>query len=172
MSYKIKVDLETINGVVEAPTYATMGASGADVVANTIVKAFKGYKEVEPEKLKRMQETFAREGVLNLRPYERVLVGTGIKVHHIPEGCEIQVRSRSGVTLKRGLIVANSPGTVDSDYKGEIGVIIYNSTPYLNPITKGEKIAQLVLAAVYKMDFGDTDSSKIRGEGGFGSTGQ
>lgn len=164
----------TLSEGVELPTYATEGSSGADIVANSIIKAYKGCVEVGPEKLEAMKETFKREGKIKLRPHERVLFGTGVKINSMNSKFEIQVRPRSGLSLKRGLLVANSPGTVDSDYRGEIGVILYNSTPFLNVVEKGEKIAQIVLSPVHKINF-DTNSSSTstsRGEGGFGSTGK
>ena len=87
---------------------------------------------------------------------------------------ELQVRSRSGMTLKQGLIVANQPGTIDEDYRGTIGVILMNSTPFLSEIKKGERIAQIVPGYVpaYKIDFTEEVTETERGNKGFGSSGK
>lgn len=105
-------------------------------------------------------------------PGERKLVGTGIFLE-IEEGYEAQVRTRSGLALKRGLVVLNSPGTIDSDYRGEVGVIIYNASAGPQVINAGERIAQLVFAKVEKAEFEEVKevSETERGVGGFGSTG-
>ena len=132
---------------VEAPKRQTDGSSGLDVTAVRVLAVYKGDREIEPEKLLKVQEGFERTGYIKLRSLERILFGTGIKAN-MQKGTEIQVRPRSGMTLKRGLAVLNSPGTVDSDYREEIGVILYNSTPFLNKVIKGERIAQLCLNIV------------------------
>lgn len=114
----------------------------------------------------------AEDGVLN--PGEFKLVKTGLSVE-IPYGYEIQVRPRSGIALKYGVTVLNSPGTIDSDYRGEIGVILINHNTLPYAIIKGERIAQLVLCPVEKVQWLATDTlgtSTKRGEKGFGSTGK
>lgn len=162
---------------VENPEYATAGASGMDVTAHKILTVYRGNKEISPENLERVRKGFEERGVLNVRAWERVLLGTGIKLE-LPENLEAQVRPRSGNALKRGLTVLNSPGTIDSDYQGEVGVILFNSSPFLAEINKGERIAQLVLAKVEKPSrmFIDENTHKAleteRSTGGFGSTGK
>ena len=158
----------------DLPKYETELSSGMDVTAFKILKVFRGDREIDPENLLKVQEGFNERGYIKLRSLERILFGTGLKVE-LPADTEIQVRSRSGVALKRGLSVLNSPGTVDADYTGEIGVILYNSTPFLNQVDRGERIAQLVVAKVerptiYKMGI-DEISETDRGSGSYGSTG-
>ncbi|WP_300362377.1 dUTP diphosphatase [Fusobacterium sp.] len=140
----VKVVLE--EGV-QKPVYMTEGSAGMDVRAN--IK--------EP---------------ITLGSLERVLVPTGIKME-IPVGYEVQVRPRSGLALKYGISMANTPGTIDSDYRGEIGVIMINLSKEDFVITPGERIAQLVLGKVYQMDLVEGELSQTeRGEGGFGHTGK
>ena len=109
-----------------------------------------------------------------LGPGDRALVPTGIVVV-IPEGYEGQVRSRSGLALKRGLVVLNAPGTIDSDYRGELGVILHNTSKVTAGVSAGDRVAQLVIAKVdapilTKTTFEEV-SETTRGQGGFGSTG-
>ena len=128
------------------PAYATPEAAGMDVVA-------------------------AED--LDLAPGTRHAVATGFKVA-IPDGFEIQVRPRSGLAYKYGVTVPNTPGTIDSDYRGELKILMINhgSDPF--PVRRGERIAQLVPAAVTKADFDEVDEldATTRGSGGFGSTGR
>jgi dUTP pyrophosphatase len=128
------------------PSYATAGAAGLDVVA---------------------AET------LTLPPGERHAVATGFAIA-IPEGFEVQVRPRSGLALKHGITCLNTPGTIDSDYRGEVKVILANlgSEPF--EIVRGERIAQLVPAPVQRARFTEVESldDTERGAGGFGSTGR
>ena len=128
------------------PAYATPGAAGMDVVA-------------------------AED--LDLQPGQRHAVATGFRVA-IPYGYEIQVRPRSGLAFKHGITVPNTPGTIDSDYRGELKVLLINhgSDPF--PIRRGERIAQLVPAPVQKAAFAEVDEldETGRGAGGFGSTGR
>jgi len=110
----------------------------------------------------------------NLQPGERYLVPTGLKVA-IPFGYEGQVRPKSGLALKKGITVLNTPGTVDSPYRGEVGVILINQDAYSTyEIKKGEKIAQMVFSKVEEAEFKVVPSldETTRGKGGFGSTGQ
>jgi dUTP pyrophosphatase len=128
------------------PTYATPGAAGMDIVA-------------------------AED--LDLAPGERHAVATGFKVA-IPDGYEIQVRPRSGLALKHGISVPNTPGTIDSDYRGELKVIVINHGLEPFAIRRGERIAQIVPAAVTQARFDEVEEldETHRGAGGFGSTGR
>ena len=127
-------------------------------------------------------ETIASAGVdlkaaineqLTLAPLERGIVGTGLKIA-LPEGYEAQVRPRSGLAAKHGITVLNAPGTIDADYRGEIGVILVNLSNESFTIQPGERIAQLVLAKYEQIQWELTESLSVtdRGEGGFGSTGK
>lgn len=143
---KVTVKIILADGV-QKPIYMTEGSAGMDVRAN--IK--------EP---------------ITLGSLERVLVPTGIKME-IPMGYEVQVRPRSGLALKHGISMANTPGTIDSDYRGEIGVIMINLSKEDFVINPGERIAQLVLGKVYQMDLVEGELSVTeRGEGGFGHTGR
>lgn len=143
---KVTVKITLTDGV-QKPMYMTEGSAGMDVRAN--IK--------EP---------------ITLGSLERVLVPTGIKME-IPMGYEVQVRPRSGLALKHGISMANTPGTIDSDYRGEIGVIMINLSKENFVINPGERIAQLVLGKVYQMDLVEGELSVTeRGEGGFGHTGR
>jgi dUTP diphosphatase len=132
---------------VELPVYASVGSSGADVRAHL-------------------------KQALVLPPGRSVLVPTGLRFA-IPEGYEIQVRPRSGLALKFGITVLNTPGTIDADYRGELGIILINhgTEPFL--ITPGMRIAQLVLAPVVQAQFilSDNLAATERSAGGFGHTG-
>ena len=107
-----------------------------------------------------------------LRPGERLLVPTGL-VLEIPPGWEGQVRPRSGLALRHGIGVVNAPGTIDSDYRGEVAVILINLGEAPFPLKRGDRIAQLVVAPVARVEWEEADSlaESERGEGGFGSTG-
>ena len=107
-----------------------------------------------------------------LKPLDRALVKTGLFLE-IPAGYEAQVRPRSGLALKKGITVLNSPGTIDADYRGEVGVILVNISNQPFVINDGERIAQLVFAKVEQAEFLEVEqlSSTERGAGGFGSTG-
>ena len=107
-----------------------------------------------------------------LNPQERLLVATGLFIE-LPEGYEAQVRPRSGLALKHGITVLNSPGTIDADYRGEIGVILVNLGREDFVIQPGERVAQAVLAKYERISWEETQqlSETTRGDGGFGSTG-
>ena len=109
---------------------------------------------------------------LILQPGERHAVATGFAIE-IPRGYEVQVRPRSGLALKHGITVPNTPGTIDSDYRGELKVIMINHGDQPFPIRRGERIAQLVPAAVTQASFDEVEElcETVRGAGGFGSTG-
>ena len=113
------------------------------------------------------------EEKLTLSPGERKLIKTGLFLE-IPEGYEAQVRPRSGLALKNGITVLNSPGTIDADYRGEIGVILINHSSENFEINSGDRIAQLVFAKVEQAVWFETESlnETERGQGGFGSTGK
>lgn len=131
------------------PAYATEGAAGADIRANL------------PDR-----------GKMTLAPGARALVPTGLRLR-IPGGYEVQIRPRSGLALKHGIILPNSPGTIDSDYRGPLGVIVQNAGAEEFVVTHGMRIAQMVVAPVARADFmlADRLDDTERGVGGFGSTG-
>lgn len=143
---KIKVKL-LANFKGELPRYETKLASGFDVRAQL-------------------------GGPTIIRPMERVLIPTGLSVA-IPSGYEIQARPRSGLAIKKGLTLLNTPGTIDADYRGEIKIIVINLSQEPIEILDQDRIAQLVLCPVYQAEFelvNDLDET-VRGAGGFGSTG-
>lgn len=129
------------------PEYKTEGSAGMDLYAN-----------IEKPKI--------------LKPLERALIPTGIFLS-IPFGCEGQVRPRSGLALKHGITLANAIGTIDSDYRGEIKVILINLSNKDFVIDKGDRIAQLIFVKYEKVDFVEVNSldNTERGQGGFGHTG-
>lgn len=165
--------LKLINGA-SAPKYQTKGASGFDLSAVTIDAVYNGVRTVDEPRLKDIQRKFQANFNINLRPGERITFGTGIMVADMKPGYELQIRSRSSLAAKKGLFVSNQPGTVDSDYRGEIKISIFNSTKYLNSIEKGSRIAQAVLQKVEITDieFVEEVGETVRSDGGFGSTGK
>jgi len=132
----------------ELPAYETIGSAGLDIRA------------------------FIEES-LTLNPFERKLIKTGLFLE-IPVGYEAQVRPRSGFALKNGVTVLNTPGTIDADYRGEVGVILINLSQEKVEIHSGDRIAQLVFAKVEQAEWTEVEtlSETERGEGGFGSTGK
>ncbi len=110
---------------------------------------------------------------MEIRPLERVLVPTGIYIE-LPEGYEAQIRPRSGLASKHGITVANAPGTIDADYRGEIKVAIINLSKESFVLNPGERVAQMVVAKFERVEWEETDtlSDSERGAGGFGSTGR
>ena len=108
-----------------------------------------------------------------LEPLQRAIVPTGLKIA-LPEGTEAQVRPRSGLAAKHGITVLNSPGTIDADYRGEIGVILVNLSDKAFIVNPGERIAQMVVARYERVEWDEVAEldSTDRGEGGFGSTGR
>lgn len=131
----------------ELPNYETIASAGMDLRANLIES-------------------------ITLHPLERTLVKTGLFIE-LPLGLEAQVRPRSGLAIKKGITVLNSPGTVDADYRGEIGVILVNLSNEPFVIENGERIAQLVIAKHERAEWLEVNelSETSRGAGGFGSTG-
>lgn len=109
---------------------------------------------------------------VTLKPLERTIVKTGLFIE-LPIGFEAQVRPRSGLAAKNGITVLNAPGTIDADYRGEIGVILVNLSPNDFTVQNGDRIAQLVIAKHERAEWSETEilSDTERGEGGFGSTG-
>ena len=144
----VKVLIKRLDPLVKLPSYKTEGASGMDLMA------------------------FIKEPI-NLEPKTSVLIPTGLSVA-FPEDYEIQIRPRSGLAAKNNISVLNTPGTIDSDYRGEIKVIIYNHGNENFLINNGDRIAQMILAPVVKMELEEKNDlpKSIRGKGGFGSTGQ
>ncbi|MCR8724012.1 dUTP diphosphatase [Frigidibacter sp. ROC022] len=138
---------------VALPAYATPGAAGADLRANLPAEQ--------------------RATGLTLAPMARVVVPTGFCIE-IPEGFEMQIRPRSGLALKHGLTLPNSPGTIDSDYRGPLGVLLVNLGSEPVVIHHGERIAQAIVAPVVQAGFElvESLSDTRRGAGGFGSTGR
>ena len=149
MELMARVQEEFVSAVIEEgvgpPTYATPGAAGMDLRAKVDVR---------------------------LEPMQRSMVPTGVRLA-IPQGFEAQVRPRSGLAIKYGVTMVNSPGTIDSDYRGEINVILINLGQDAVEFKRGERIAQLVVSPVVKarLVFVDSLEETDRGEGGFGSTG-
>ena len=132
----------------DLPAYATVSSAGLDLKA-------------------------VLDQPISLQPLERKIIGTGLKIA-LPEGYEAQVRPRSGLAAKHGITVLNAPGTIDADYRGEIGVILVNLSNEAVEINPGERIAQLVVAQYTQVDWQLVTSldTTDRGEGGFGSTGK
>ena len=143
----VKVLIKKLSPEVKSPSYKTNGASGMDLIA------------------------FVKKPI-KILPGETNLVSTGISIA-IPEGYEIQIRPRSGLAFKNGITVLNSPGTIDSDYRGEVGVIIINHGSEIIFINHGDRIAQMIVSQLIQAELEEIDSLSIteRGEGGFGSTG-
>ncbi|MCH7963206.1 MAG: dUTP diphosphatase [Bacteroidetes bacterium] len=146
ITIKFKRLSEEFNNI-PLPSYSTSGSAGMDIRA-----AIK-----EP---------------VNLKPMEVEMITTNLSVE-IPEGFEIQVRPRSGLAAKHGIGILNSPGTIDSDYRGEVKIILINFSKEEFIIQPGERIAQLILSKVYKARLEETEelNHSKRGEGGFGHTG-
>jgi dUTP pyrophosphatase len=135
------------------PAYETPGSAGADIRANLL-----------PED---------REAGFTLDPMHRAVVPTGLRVE-IPAGFEMQIRPRSGLALKHGISLPNTPGTIDSDYRGPLGVALINLGPEPYVIRHGDRIAQMIVAPVIQVEFQVVEalSDTSRGVGGFGSTGK
>tara|TARA_B100000575_G_C22864639_1_gene505010 strand:+ start:62 stop:499 length:438 start_codon:yes stop_codon:yes gene_type:complete len=144
----VKVLIKKLDPSVELPAYKTAGASGMDLMA------------------------FLKESI-NLKPGTSCLVPTGISIAFSSD-FEIQIRPRSGLAAKSNISVLNTPGTIDSDYRGEIKVILYNHGNSNFLISNKDRIAQMILVPVVKMRLEETESlpDTLRGKGGFGSTGK
>ena len=144
----VKILIKKINKKVITPKYKTDGSSGVDLSA------------------------FLDKEVV-IKPNSSELIPTGLQVA-IPEELEIQIRPRSGLAAKDSISVLNSPGTIDSDYRGELKIILFNHGNKDFIINNGDRIAQMVLVPILKMEFEEVDSlpNTVRGQGGFGSTGK
>lgn len=132
----------------DLPAYATSGSAGMDVRA------------------------FLPDGPVVLGPLERALIPTGLHIE-LPVGYECQIRPRSGLAIKHGISLVNTPGTVDSDYRGEIGVILVNLSKEPFTVNDGERVCQMVIARYTRVDWEEAErlDQTGRGEGGFGHTG-
>ena len=144
----VKILIKKTNRKVITPKYKTDGSSGMDLSA------------------------FLDKEVV-IKPNSSELIPTGLQVA-IPEELEIQIRPRSGLAAKESIGVLNSPGTIDSDYRGELKIILFNHGKEDFIINNGDRIAQMVLVPILKMEFEEVDSlpDTVRGQGGFGSTGK
>ena len=144
----IKVLIKKLDPSVKLPEYKTSGASGMDLIA------------------------FLKNPI-NIKPKKSSLIPTGLSVA-FSENYEIQIRPRSGLAAKKNISVLNTPGTIDSDYRGEIKVIVYNHGDADFEVNNGDRIAQMVLTPVVKMKLEETNKlpETVRGESGFGSTGK
>ena len=144
----VKILIKKTNKEVTTPKYKTDGSSGVDLSA------------------------FLEKKVV-IKPNSSELIPTGLQVA-IPEEYEIQIRPRSGLAAKESIGVLNSPGTIDSDYRGELKIILFNHGKEDFIINNGDRIAQMVLVPIIKMEFEEVDSlpDTVRGQGGFGSTGK
>ena len=144
----VKILIKKTSKEVITPKYKTDGSSGVDLSA------------------------FLDKRVV-IKPNNSELIPTGLQVA-IPEELEIQIRPRSGMAAKESIGVLNSPGTIDSDYRGELKIILFNHSNKDFKINNGDRIAQMVLVPILKMEFEEVDSlpNTVRGQGGFGSTGK
>jgi len=145
--------LDDADPSIALPQYETAGSAGADIRANFA--------------------TDLRDCGLTLAPGGRALIPTGVRIE-IPNGYEVQIRPRSGLALKHGITIPNAPGTIDSDYRGPLGVILMNLGTEPFNIAHGDRIAQMVIAPVVQAAFEVAAdlSDTARGAGGFGSTGK
>ena len=144
----VKVLIKRLSSDVKVPSYKTSGASGMDLMA------------------------FIKTSV-TIKPKTSFLIPTGLSLA-FSKDYEVQIRPRSGLAAKNNMSVLNTPGTIDSDYRGEIKVILYNHGNNDFVVNNGDRIAQMILAPVVKMELEETNDlpETIRGEGGFGSTGK
>ena len=144
----VKILIKKLNSKVKLPSYKTDGSSGMDLMA------------------------FVDKPII-IPPGKSCLIPTGLSIA-IPEDTEIQIRPRSGLAAKSSLSVLNTPGTIDSDYRGELKVILFNHGKENFLVNNNDRIAQMILMPVLKVDFQEVDNlpETIRGEGGFGSTGK
>ena len=142
----VKLLIKKLHKNIILPEYKTDGSSGMDLMANV-------------------------EQTVKILPGEKKLISTGIMVA-IPEQYEIQIRPRSGLAAKNGISVLNTPGTIDSDYRGEIKVILINFGKDIFQINKNDRIAQMIVCPIIKVELKEVENlpETVRGEGGFGST--
>ena len=144
----VKILIKRLNSKVKLPIYKTDGSSGMDLMA------------------------FIEEPIF-IMPQKSKLIPTGLSLA-IPNNTEVQIRPRSGLAAKNNISILNTPGTIDSDYRGELKVILYNHGDKEFIVKNGDRIAQMVLVPIIKATFEEVESlpETIRGEGGFGSTGK
>ncbi len=144
----VKVLIKKLDSKVQLPKYKTDGSSGMDLMAFL-------------------------ESPINLKPQESELIPTGISIA-IPEDTEVQIRPRSGLAAKSNISVLNTPGTIDSDYRGEIKIILFNHGKEDFVINNNDRIAQMILMPIIKAEFEEVENlpKTLRGSGGFGSTGK
>ena len=144
----VKVLIKKLDSKVQLPKYKTDGSSGMDLMAFL-------------------------ENPVNLKPQESELIPTGISIA-IPEDTEVQIRPRSGLAAKSNISVLNTPGTIDSDYRGEIKIILFNHGKEDFVINNNDRIAQMILMPIVKAEFEEVENlpKTLRGSGGFGSTGK
>ena len=144
----VKVLVKKLSSKVQLPKYKTDGSSGMDLMALI-------------------------EQPIKIKPQESVLIPTGITIA-IPEDTEVQIRPRSGLAVKSNVSVLNTPGTIDSDYRGEIKIILFNHGKEDFTVNNNDRIAQMVLTPILKAEFEEVNDlpETIRGSGGFGSTGK
>ncbi len=144
----VKVLIKKLNPEAKLPSYKTKGSSGMDLMA------------------------LVEEKII-VKPNSSELIPTGLSIA-IPEDLEIQIRPRSGLAAKHSITVLNTPGTIDSDYRGELKIILYNHSNKNFIVNKNDRVAQMILVPILKVDFEEVDElpDTIRGSGGFGSTGK
>ena len=144
----VKVLIKKLNSKVQLPKYKTDGSSGMDLMAFL-------------------------ENPINLKPQRSEIIPTGISIA-IPEDTEVQIRPRSGLAAKSNISVLNTPGTIDSDYRGEIKIILFNHGKEDFVINNNDRIAQMILMPIVKAEFEEVENlpKTLRGSGGFGSTGK
>ena len=144
----VKVLIKKLNPKAKLPSYKTSGSSGMDLMALI-------------------------DNALTIKPNQSVLVPTGLSIA-IPDDTEVQIRPRSGLAAKSNISVLNTPGTIDSDYRGELKIILINHGKEDFLINNGDRIAQMILMPVLKIEFEEVEDlpETIRGSGGFGSTGK
>ena len=144
----VKVLVKKLNSKVKLPSYKTEGSSGMDLIAFV-------------------------DKPIEIKPNNSALIPTGLSIA-IPQNCEVQIRPRSGLAAKLNISVLNTPGTIDSDYRGELKIILFNHGNKKFIVKNNDRIAQMVLTPILKVDFEEVDSlpDTVRGAGGFGSTGK
>tara|TARA_Y100000748_G_scaffold18991_1_gene14685 strand:+ start:248 stop:685 length:438 start_codon:yes stop_codon:yes gene_type:complete len=144
----VKVLIKKLNSKVQLPKYKTDGSSGMDLMAFV-------------------------DNSINIKPQQSFLIPTGISIA-IPEDTEVQIRPRSGLAAKSSISVLNTPGTIDSDYRGEIKIILFNHGKEDFVVNNNDRIAQMILMPVIKAEFEEVEDlpKTLRGSGGFGSTGK
>lgn len=167
MKKKYIVKFKKESDYIKLPEYATEYSSGLDIRAY-LDKNKDYYLSNSTKHINRLDNSLE----IHIHPGGRALIPSGLKAE-IPNGFEIQVRPRSGLALKHGITVLNAPGTIDQDYTGDIGVILYNCSDETFKVFNGDRIAQLIVSKVTQVLIHETNklSETKRGEGGFNSTG-